>query len=249
MPVVLCAGMPAGFVKCISFKCKCFCSIPVKITVRVVVKSLFHRDWRRLRPSKQSSKTLEFRNPTTKQCGTLNTREHRNGNFDVHRCVCCMHRLPHLGQPIKLGEENVFSDRRASVKSSECQVFVVIVKPLPHILCLSSSCHYCWWYKVAVSRQITNLVSPKHSVVTLLLVVCSFWITNSLSGGWRQQDTTDSLMDVGHREGICVVFLYVWANVISAYAHCRKSAGFLEGWRRTRIKAAKPGGHGSTGTP
>lgn len=133
-PVALWTGTHTGFAKHISFKLKCFCSIPVRITATVVVKPLFQRDWRWLGSSKQCSKTLEFRNPTTKSCGcTLNTREHKNGNFDVNCCVCCMQRLPHLGQPIKLERRTCFQKREPVWNFVNGKVFVVIINPpYPH---------------------------------------------------------------------------------------------------------------------
>lgn len=171
-----------------------------------MVNPLFLSDWRWWRPLEQSSTTLEFRNPTRKSCGrTLNTSEHKNGNFDVHRCVCCMQRLPYLGQPIKLERRMCF--QKADPLWSFMNVDVFTGSSSPPVLYLSSNCHYCWWYEVEVNRQTTNLMSPKHSVVRLSLVVGNCWITNSSCQGRGQYGTTDSLMDLRHAVYVCVLGL------------------------------------------
>lgn len=96
-------------------------------------------------------KRWNFRNPTRKGCGcTLNTREHKNGNFDVHRCVCCMQRMPHLGQPTVLDRRMCFQKRQTRVKYRRCQSVLWWSSSFPS--CLSCNCHYCWWYEVEMRR-------------------------------------------------------------------------------------------------
>lgn len=182
-----------------------------------MVNPLFQRDWRWLRPSKQSFKTQECRNPTRKSCRrTLNTR------METLMCitVCCMQSLlPHLGQSTQLERRMCFQKAQPVWNFMNVNVFVVIIKS-------PQSCRYPHTVITVDDMMWTNLTSTEHAAVTLLLVVGNWRIKNRGPG---QEGSTDWLMDLRHTVCVC---LWTWTDINMCL--CVLQAACWTSWRTER---------------